>query len=184
MIRRLSASLVGTVTAAIGIAAAATLLSTSPAFACSCVAPTATVKPAPGLSVFTGTVSRIDAYQRGDSTLHYEAVHFMVDTVYQGDVGADQLVANLIGCGYDFVVGERYTIITEPLPYGGPLSVSACGGASLGGINPVVYGLTSGAPPPAPGRRWPWGVLSAAFVGTVLIVASGLLIGRRRATRR
>jgi len=28
----------------------------------------------------------------------------------------EQLVANLLGCGYDFVVGERYTIITEPLP--------------------------------------------------------------------
>ena len=27
-------------------------------------------------------------------------------------------MANLLGCGYDFVVGERYTIITEPLPYG------------------------------------------------------------------
>jgi hypothetical protein len=185
MIRRLLASLVGTVTAAIGIAGVATVLSTSSAFACSCVAPTPTVKPAPDVVVFTGTVSGVDpARNDGSATGSSPVAHLSVENVYQGSVDTNQAV--LVGggseCGYVFTVGQRYTIITAPVA--GVLAISGCGGAQQGEIDPARYGLHTGVPPPIPGRSWPWGLISAALVGAVAIIAASVVVGRSRAARR
>jgi hypothetical protein len=176
MIQRLIASLVGTVTAAIAIAAAATVLSTSPALACSCVAPTPPAKPAPGVTVFTGTVSHIEA--PGNLV-----VHLVVETVYQGSVPVDQTLTTTpsgASCGYGFEIGQRYTIFSDAAPSGGPLSVGLCGGVVSGAIDPAAYGLTAGAPPTIPGKSWPWGALTASLVGALAIAAAIAVIRLRR----
>jgi hypothetical protein len=192
VIHRFRTSLVGAIAAAAGIAAVATVLTTSPAFACSCASATPAAKPAADAVVFTGTVSRYDVggYKTtGDPPVPFDVVHFMVDTVYQGSVTADQTVLNFDGlCQYGFMIGQRYTIITEPLPDDGHLSVSLCGGASPGGIDPAVYGLSSGVPPRATaavqGRSWAWPVLTASLLGAIALVTAITLIGRSRAAGR
>jgi hypothetical protein len=149
VIRRLRASLVGPIAAALSIAAVAIVLTTSPAFACSCASATPTAKPAADAVVFTGTVTRYDVggYKaRSDPPLPFDVVHFKIDRVYQDSVTADQTVLNFDGlCQYGFMIGQRYTIITEPLPDDGHLSVSLCGGASPGAsIQPPTDGAGPG----------------------------------------
>jgi hypothetical protein len=179
MIRRLVASLAGIVTAAFGIAAVATVLSTSPALACSCVAPTPPAKPARGVTVFTGTVSHIDA--PGNLV-----VHLVVDTVYQGSVPVDQTLTTTpsgASCGYGFEIGQRYTIFSDAAPSGSPLSVGSCGGVVSGAIDPAAYGLTAAEPPTIPGKSWPWGALTASLIGALAIAAAVVVIRVRRAAR-
>jgi hypothetical protein len=185
MVRRLLASLAGTVTAAIGLVAAATVLTTVPALSCSCVSLTPTLRPAAVAIIFTGTVSKIDL--SNGATSHGLLVHLVVEKVYQGSVPADQALittAHAESCGYEFAIGQRYTIFSDPSSGGGPLGVSICGNVVPGDINPARYGLTARAPGPTSGRSWPWGALTAGLVGALVVGTPILLVARRRAARR
>jgi hypothetical protein len=173
---------------ATGIAAAGTMLSAAPVFACSC----GFASGAPGIArdarVFTGTVTQVDDPAVGPlvSTARPLVVHVAVEKVYRGSVGAQQLVrtaAESASCGFSFEVGQRYTVFADPPKSGDIPRIGLCGGAVRGDIDPASYGLVSGTSPPA-GPTSPFGtVVVAAGLVALVGAAAGVVLRVRRGAR-
>ena len=117
----------------------------SPCWACSC-APSSRREHAKRADlVFTGiakserVIDEGDPEFEGDETI---GTRFRVGKTYKGHPGGWVTIgtpANEAACGYDFEMGDRYTVFAYDEKDG--YSTNLCSGTKRGGINPERYGF-------------------------------------------
>ena len=128
-------------------------LSPSEVLACSCAG---LAKPAladRATVVFSGVVTALTKpFNFGltctSSSTDPVVAAFEVDLVYKGEAPATTTVRTVVSgasCGYEFVVGKRYTVFATAGSSG--LETGLCGGNVEGTIVPSEYDLHAGHPP-------------------------------------
>jgi hypothetical protein len=158
---------------ALALLAAVPLLSTRPAWACSCAESTPRQIASHADAVFTGTVASVPRVSG-----QIVSVDFEVDTVYKGPSGPRLVVttnAQGSACGLTFRPNLRYTVFAYDDH--GILSANLCSPPLRGAIDPARYGLTarlSGIHEPV--ARW-LAVLSLIPITLVVLI---VIRGRRR----
>jgi hypothetical protein len=158
-----------------------------PAAACSCVGLTEREALASADAAFVGIVTDVERPARPTSSLAAVTASFVVESVFKGDVAADQQVVTALesaSCGFNFESGIRYLVFAatsrgrdfvEPGPLPGQLSANLCGGTRTAERGEVVRGFPR--PQPVSGsasdRSWviPVGIASAVLLAGVGVVA-------------
>jgi hypothetical protein len=124
-----------------------------PALACSCVPFTKPQLVENATVIFTGVVTggsrqlTIGLSCGTHSSVDAVTYAFDVQTVYKGDVVKTATVTTVVSgvsCGYEFVVGKRYTVFATSS--NGRLETNLCRGNAEGAIDPSEYGLGPGTP--------------------------------------
>ena len=160
---------------ALALALSIPVLSTRPAWACSCAQSTPRQVAAGADAVFTGTVA---SAPRVEGQL--VRVDFEVDTVYKGLSGPRLTVTTNVqgsACGVVFRPNVRYTVFA--FSDHGVLSANLCSPPVRGAIDPQRYGLTAklvGVHEPVS-----WWLAALSLIPLTIVV---LLVVRGRRRRR
>jgi hypothetical protein len=167
---------------ALAAISAALAYAAPPALACSCVPFTKPDYARQATIVFTGTVARVNLHSGlvVSSSMNPVEVLFDVETVYKGAPTKTTTiftVASSASCGYEFVLGRRYTVF--PWLQDGKLDANLCTGTVEGPIDSQSYLLGSGYPPGAdPPQTVRLLIVAGAVAATLLLISAERL--RRR----
>ena len=159
-------------------------LAPSIAMACTCMALTKPHYAHQATLVFTGTVTSVDVHGGPFvySSMDPVDVTFDVETVYKGAVTRTFQVVTVAGdasCGYQFIVGRRYTVF--PWQLDEKLHAGLCTGTIQGEINAAEYLLPAGY---EPGTDPPLTLRGLIVAGAVLATLVAIGLERLRTSRR